>query len=97
MRGDTSGGSTGPHDADTNLKRDDVEDLMKEAEQADFPFTGAQFIKVGLLKNKKMAKRENISELRSAINSSIIPLVQANYTLGLETSELLLSQYYPYA
>lgn len=97
MRSDTTGGGTGPHQADTDLKIDDVTDLMEETDTKNFPLEGAKLIKVDILKDKGLAKKENKSKLRDKINESTLPMVQANYTLGLETSELLLGQYYPYA
>jgi len=75
MRSDTSGGSTGPGQADTDLKIDDVTDLMEETDSKNFPLEGAKLIKVDILKDRSLSKKENIARLRDTINESTLPMV----------------------
>jgi len=62
MRSDTSGGATGPHQADTDLKIENVKNLMEKSESKNFPFTGAKLIKINLLSDKEvnMGNKANI-------------------------------------
>lgn len=99
MRVDTGGGGSGPTQIHTNLKIDTAKNFMEKSTHILFPLTNANILNVDTLdpKDKKLLDPEASKDaLRTQINQSKVPFTQAFYTLGLESSNVLFSDYYPY-
>ena len=89
-RADTQGGAAGPTIADTTLKIEKVEDLLKEVEKNEkFPLVNADVI----LNN--ISFNGNMDETREQLLKAPLPYLQAFYTLGLKETEKMLKQYFP--
>lgn len=90
-RSDTQGGAAGPTIADTELKMQKVEDLLKKIKDNDkFPLKNANVILDDLLSDG-----DDINSLREKLLSSPLPFLQAFYTLGLQKTEEMLGSYFP--
>ena len=89
-RADTQGGAAGPTIADTTLKIEKVEDLLKEIDENErFPLANADVILGDISFNG------NIAEVRENLLKAPLPYLQAFYTLGLKETERMLKQYFP--
>lgn len=89
-RADTQGGAAGPTIADTTLKIEKVEDLLKEVEKNEkFPLANADVILNDISFNG------NMDETREQLLKAPLPYLQAFYTLGLKETEKMLKQYFP--
>lgn len=90
-RSDTQGGAAGPTIADTELKMQKVKDLLDQIENNDkFPLKNANVIFDDLLSDG-----DDINSLREKLLSSLLPFLQAFYTLGLQKTEEMLGSYFP--
>ena len=89
-RSDTQGGAAGPTIADTQVKMMKVQDFMeKVVKNPNSPLIGVNIIQDGV--NVNMSDEE----LRETLLNSPLPFLQAFYTLGIEASANLLSDYFP--
>ena len=89
-RADTQDGAAGPTIADTMIKLQKVEDLLKNVyTNENFPLTGAGVI----MDNLRYAG--SIDSLREQLLGSPLPFLQAFYTLGLRQTERMLGRYFP--
>lgn len=90
-RADTQNGAAGPTIADTELKMQKVEDLLKKIKDNDkFPLENANVIL-----NDLLLDNPNIDTLRERLLSAPLPFLQAFYTLGLQRTEDFFKSYFP--
>lgn len=90
-RADTQNGAAGPTIADTELKMQKVEDLLKKIKDNDkFPLENANVIL-----NDLLLDNPKIDTLRKRLLSAPLPFLQAFYTLGLQRTEEMLGSYFP--
>lgn len=97
-RADTTNGAAGPSIADTEIKIDKVNDLYKSLANPNFQLCYAGVIQMDLLEKKDCKNEDgsiNYDALRKELLQSPLPYVQAFYTLGLEGSAKMLSNYFP--
>lgn len=89
-RADTANGAAGPTIADTTLKIQKVEDLLKSIRSDEnYPLIYADVIKDDINYNG------DIESLRGKLLNSPLPFLQAFYTLGLKETERMLGRYFP--
>ncbi len=90
-RADTQNGAAGPTIADTELKMQKVEDLLKKIKDNDkFPLENANVIL-----NDLLLDNPDIDTLRERLLSAPLPFLQAFYTLGLQRTEDFFKSYFP--
>ena len=88
-RSDTPGGAAGPTIADTMNKMQKVETLYAKMATPSFPLNNADVVK--MIDSKNMS----ISNLRTTLNGSPLPYIQAAYTCGITGTEDIFSKYFP--
>ena len=88
-RSDTPGGAAGPTIAHTMNKIQKVETLYDKMATPSFPLNNADVVKI--IDSKNMS----ISNLRSTLNESPLPYIQAAYTCGITGTEDIFSKYFP--
>ena len=89
-RSDTSNGGVGSDIADTLVKIKRVDDLLSKLNDKKYPLQNANIISSGDSINTK-----DETELRKKLLTSLLPYLQAFYTLGVHSSIDLLNRYFP--
>ena len=89
-RADTQGGAAGPTIADTMIKLQKVDDLLRNVyTKEDYPLVNADVIRDNIRYDG------NVDTLREELLDSPLPFLQAFYTLGLRQTERMLGKYFP--
>jgi hypothetical protein len=93
-RADTSGGGTGPTHADTINKLNKTSDYLASVNIENPVLEGGNFILENIISN--INHTTDKKELFNAILNSPLPINQAFYTLGLETTKTIMGKYFPH-
>lgn len=91
-RADTSNGGAGPTIADTMLSLIKTRAYLANASEEKYPLIFGNVIRS---LRDDIIKGTSMDQIREKIKESPIPLIQAFYTLGIESTEKFLSQYFP--
>ena len=91
-RADTSNGGAGPTIADTMVSLIKTNEYLTNALTEKYPLIFGNVIRS---LRDDILKGTDMDQIREKIKNSPIPLIQAFYTLGVESTEKFLSQYFP--
>ena len=87
---DTSRGAAGPSFADTFLKIEKLDKFNEDAAKASFPILNAEVITNQSFKNVSKEK------IRESLKKSVLPIIQAFQSMGLNSSIDFFKEYFPH-